>query len=222
MKLKKLLDAAGLPDLDGAEQRRIAEYRQAAGLNPRNGLGLIRRAIGASIEALFDILASKPLANGPLWFSSPVGQPLPQVPLGGNLAEQTWQCGRAASYSMNTTRVTARLYLSTPASWVVRVPCQTARLALSLRALPALGEGQKPESAGGETGGRGGLGHPILRRSCRIISIWSMISRECVRLSSICCSSFSVFARSNSLSSSGMAESRTASSINYPRESFLS
>ena len=35
----------------------------------------------------------------------------------------------------------------------------------------------------------GGLGALTLRRSCRITSIWSMISRECVRLSSICCSS---------------------------------
>src|SRR5690349_3804922 len=34
--------------------------------------------IGASIEALADILVSKPLANGPLWFSSPVGKPFPQ------------------------------------------------------------------------------------------------------------------------------------------------
>jgi hypothetical protein len=34
--------------------------------------------IGASIEVLADILASKPLANGPLWFSSPVRKPFPQ------------------------------------------------------------------------------------------------------------------------------------------------
>jgi hypothetical protein len=51
---------------------------------------------------------------------------------------------------------------------------QTARFALSFGALPALGKGQKPESAGGKAGSRGRLEpltarHPMTRNEIRLL-----------------------------------------------------